>query len=857
MQPPSRKRASKACLACRARKVRCDISQREGSCTNCFLDKQVCVVKPRPTRYRASKARNGAQSNPSPPANLPTTLPPTASQTSTHLPASESFEQDPICRGISAREILPDLNSSVGLDTASNCENASDQSVGGRMNMDSPGQAKTGDGRHTMASPLGATYDPAFVHADTAAQIDSESRATVNTHVMFSYYPFLELDGLSQMSTEDINFLELQGCFRIPTQPVLDEFIREYFLHVHPSLPVIDEGNFWDMYTHRDLHRAECSHMSLFVFQAMLFASCSFVSQAAIRRLGFTSTRCARAAYFRRAKLLFDFNGERDSVSTAQGALLLTYNSSMRNHKTLNTFWLGIAIQFAKDAGAHRYHTNKSLKMERKNVLKRLWWCCILRDRILPLGVRRPLHISSMDFDFNMEPLTKADFENEIFTSKVYDATTKLSLIQLLLTLCDLAVALTEVIMMVYPLNESIVSGLSTEQKTDLSLNRIESCKRQLNLWYEKATIKFPTPAGISDSHESLILYTNLMYIYYHSAILAILHHEVLVIVTSSTLLRSHFNQMCRNKPRVEEAAAGITENLKELIQLKLVKHLPISVVAYAALPLVLHVLDVKLSATESQTARKKRRLDIYTEAMKGLQSQYDGTDEICEIIRRMVDYMSVENPTRGRRFNSSQDKTVFQHDISSPKPSPLEPSMPPKVVNDWGDVLLRQPTLYLRIALTIDLSLSKGYFPDDTDFPTALQSRNQIETRFPLYRITIGYIGNLLETNVGPDAIDHNNQYPTIEPDCTDRSRHNDDNDTPMSSSAISTTDPFTGPVKVPSMQTVGQSPGDLELSMCFGSVEMGMQDNVDTVFDNSTAWADAMFLGDEWLISHGTDRT
>ncbi|KAF2815567.1 uncharacterized protein BDZ99DRAFT_435984 [Mytilinidion resinicola] len=824
LPPRSRKRASKACLACRARKVRCDISQREGTCTNCSLDQQVCVVKPRPTRYR-----NSAQSNPSLRATLPTTIPSNVPQPSSQIPPPELLDQEPPYQPTNVEEILPDLDASIGLNTANHPDDPSDQSIRD-LNWDSPAQSDTREG--LQATPK--STDP---------------------HVMSSYYPFLKLNNLTQMAPDDINFLERQSCFRIPTQPALDELMREYFLHVHPSLPIINEGDFWDMYTNRDVVLGDHSRMSLFVFQAMLFAACSFVPQATIRKLGFTSTRSARAAYFRRAKLLFDFNGERDSVSVAQGALLLTYNASTRNHKILNTFWLSTAIQFAKDADAHRYHSNKSLKPERKSALKRLWWCCILRDRILPLGVRRPLSISSADFDFSLELLTKEDFDSEIFRSRVYDASTKASLVQLLLTLCDLAVSLTEVIMLIYPVNDA-VCGSSTEQKARLSLNRIESCKGRLHSWFENATIAFPSPAGISDSHESVVLYTNLMYMYYYSALLAIHHYEVLVIITSSNLLKSHFNHMCQSKSRVEAAAAGITDNLKELVQLKLAKHLPISVVAYAALPLVLHVLDVKLSATESQSARKRRRLDIYTMTMKGLQAQYDGTDEVFEIIGKVVDYMSLEKSTQRRR-SSNEHKYVFQ-DSDSPRLSSLEPKNPRRAVNDWGDVLLRQPSLYLRIALTMDLSLSKGQFPDDTDFPAALQSQNHIQTHFPLYRITMGEFENASRPTTDASETHQDTQYHNSAADYMVRGRGNGSSFTPAFSSAMSMTDRFVDAMSCPTTRMIGQSPlEDLGSPMCSGFVGDRMQENVDALFDHSTNWVDTMFLGDEWLISPETTRT
>lgn len=45
-----RKRAPKACLSCRSRKVRCDVSQRGRPCMNCYLDSETCVVTGRASR---------------------------------------------------------------------------------------------------------------------------------------------------------------------------------------------------------------------------------------------------------------------------------------------------------------------------------------------------------------------------------------------------------------------------------------------------------------------------------------------------------------------------------------------------------------------------------------------------------------------------------------------------------------------------------------------------------------------------------------------------------------------------------------------------------------------------------------
>lgn len=95
------------------------------------------------------------------------------------------------------------------------------------------------------------------------------------SNIIFSFYRFLELRDLPSLPPEDVKFLELKGCLHVPTGPILDEFVRQYFLHVHPCLPVIDEAQFWQMYSLRGGGSGRNRSISLFIFQAMLFASCA------------------------------------------------------------------------------------------------------------------------------------------------------------------------------------------------------------------------------------------------------------------------------------------------------------------------------------------------------------------------------------------------------------------------------------------------------------------------------------------------------------------------------------------------------------------------------------------------------
>lgn len=99
-------------------------------------------------------------------------------------------------------------------------------------------------------------------------------QSTPHADMIFAYFDFLETEPLSHISPEDFKFLENKGCFHIPQRPILDDLVREYFLHVHPGLPVIDERRFWEMYLSGG-RRPECRKIPLFLFRAMLFVSCA------------------------------------------------------------------------------------------------------------------------------------------------------------------------------------------------------------------------------------------------------------------------------------------------------------------------------------------------------------------------------------------------------------------------------------------------------------------------------------------------------------------------------------------------------------------------------------------------------
>lgn len=87
----SKRRASKACLSCRNRKVRCDVVSGGHPCTNCRLDKFECIVR---ESYRGRRPNAVGSARPvsesPPPAELGSPSPPRSDPPRTrHTPPAD------------------------------------------------------------------------------------------------------------------------------------------------------------------------------------------------------------------------------------------------------------------------------------------------------------------------------------------------------------------------------------------------------------------------------------------------------------------------------------------------------------------------------------------------------------------------------------------------------------------------------------------------------------------------------------------------------------------------------------------------------------------------------------------------
>lgn len=228
------RRAAAACYRCHARKVRCDASILGYPCTNCVLDGRTdCTLRPNATtrfkNLKQSQRRNTVQG-----------LVKLNEEEHTTLNSSgEPCETTPQSAMLPRASGFPEL-------------------------LESPRQTETIYECESDASTQ--ILDPLSV-SSPRMRLDSLGANSSGQH-------FIDLNALSLLPMSDVHILVTGGCLDMPPKSAMDVFLMKYFLLVHPSVPILNEVEFWNTYLQsEDTNYAP--KISLFVFQAMLLSSCA------------------------------------------------------------------------------------------------------------------------------------------------------------------------------------------------------------------------------------------------------------------------------------------------------------------------------------------------------------------------------------------------------------------------------------------------------------------------------------------------------------------------------------------------------------------------------------------------------
>ncbi|BCS27263.1 uncharacterized protein APUU_60311A [Aspergillus puulaauensis] len=343
------RRSAVACITCRRRKIRCDVTISGTPCTNCRLDNDQCVTV---NQKRPRKAKNAA------------------------VPSAQDSQ------ALANRPLVT----------------------------------------NTAPPPWSAIEYPVSVQE--------------NSSVHSAWPPLLSAE-TRWLPPNDVAYLTSQQALTLPKKAIIHTLLQYYFLHVHPCFPVVKESEFRDGSLHQ-------TPFSLLVFRSMLFAAACHIPSQCVQDAGYASVAQLRYSLYKTAKSLYDFGVEKDPFHIAQATLLLAYHFDSTD-PLCNATWLAIAVQHTRRTNALRENPQDHRRVSQSDI-KRLWWCCVLRDRILALAPRRPLVITLDQFDPSKADYLTIDdvWEGE---SNFYSPPMRKVLYQVLISQCRLASILTPLVM--------------------------------------------------------------------------------------------------------------------------------------------------------------------------------------------------------------------------------------------------------------------------------------------------------------------------------------------------------------------------------------------------------------------------
>lgn len=204
----------------------------------------------------------------------------------------------------------------------------------------------------------------------------------------------------------------------------------------------------------------------------------------------------------------------------AQTALLLTHRcpSLGNGEQRANSTWLSRAIQHAKALNADKcaisLHSASPQQKKHNNTLRRIWLCCIIRDRVLSLCLRRKVQI-----DHTSYAVSHDEFSDEIQRSRVYNADSKQSLVTIMLLMTELCLCLSNILTVAHSVRSLTVSESNGSSRKTM---QIWECKKDLEAWSVKAVASSPALASTQPGRQrngeptsSILMFAHLVWIYY------------------------------------------------------------------------------------------------------------------------------------------------------------------------------------------------------------------------------------------------------------------------------------------------------------------------------------------------------
>ncbi|KAI0442643.1 fungal-specific transcription factor domain-containing protein [Xylaria telfairii] len=636
----TKRRAARACVSCRARKVRCDVV--EGApCGNCRWDGVECIVQ------ESRRRKKGLFDPSSTASHIANTCAPHHQHAEAHLLKAKTMPNPIAIASVASVQHSrhpADLSQTAALTVDSNKSGAGSHdgvdvhaphlrcqrpNLVSTLPLNNQGsrypnifpQPLTGQSNPSLTPTLGTTAG-----TDVSAGALKTSKfinQLDETDVFSQKYGFIR-PLPSKIAPEDVDYLRTKGALSVPSFSLQKALLCAYAEYVHPYMPLLDLHDFLTIVDANDGSRGQTS---LFLYQAVMFCATAFVSNKVLKEAGYASRKAARRAFFTKARLLYDFDYENDRLLLVQGLLLMTYWYETPDDQKDTWHWMGVAISLGHTIGLHRNPANTNMPPQRRKLWKRIWWSCFMRDRLIALGMRRPTRIKDEDFDVPM--LVEDDFDIKALSDSVQvvgpectflrDVGMQQELAHMCIAKAKLSLCISQMLKAQYsvlictkthPENMTNSTMMLLPNKQLDNMETIAKCDHGLTKWAETLpdSCKYRplSPLDVQGGRGVIAVQRNLLHMVYFTTLSAL--HRPLFLPSSPRNIQQTPSQVQQqiSRMRVCNAAVQITRMVTELSALRLDRFLPTTGVTVVLPAMIIHMIEMKNPSQVVQAAAHK-----------------------------------------------------------------------------------------------------------------------------------------------------------------------------------------------------------------------------------------------------------
>ncbi|KAJ5807594.1 Transcription factor [Penicillium robsamsonii] len=405
----------------------------------------------------------------------------------------------------------------------------------------------------------------------------------------------------ARIAPEDLEFLRFRGALSLPESGLRDELLRCYIQWVHSFMPVLNLQEFLRCVAENDPE----GNVSILLFQAVMFVGTAFVDLKHLQDAGYPTRKSARNAFFTRIRLLYSLDCEEDRIEILQTLLLMTYWADSENSPHRDIWdWIGVCNTQAQSIGLNKDPASGEIDIRTRRLRSRLWWCLYSRDRLIAMGMRRPLQVN--DGTSSVPMLRLDDFDFEPFSPYVVakfncrqlqDVSHQKRLATMFIEKVKLCQCIGRVLFAQYTPSQRQFGATNRTTVTIIPRQASDSefarCGQKLDSWLSALPkdAQFIPKSGknFHDGEDVLLLHGAMLRMLYHATSSA-LHRPWATASKGQSKSRTDWRNAARTK--MNDAAAGITHIIQGLNKLNLTRFLPQSGVTVILPAAVAHLTN-------------------------------------------------------------------------------------------------------------------------------------------------------------------------------------------------------------------------------------------------------------------------